>query len=270
LLLGVLAAIAQIFVVVTPRNQSYHLTPGIILAAAILLPPPLVAFVVVAQHIPEWLKERYPWFIQMFNVCNYAVAALVAGRVFEAMSQAQPNLGVHATRFVAGLVAAVVFVGFQHLLLALVLVVARGHSLLGTGLFGFQSLSMDTVLASIGVVVAELWNLNPYLIIFALAPLVLLHRTLALPKLEAEARQDPKTGLYNARHFSVLPDEAVERAHRLDKPLSLLVADLDLLREVNNRYGHLAGDAVLANVGGGLRREAGRGGVAARFGGEEF
>src|SRR5262245_37264710 len=37
--LGALAAVAQLFVVITPRNQSYHLTPGIVIAAAILLPP---------------------------------------------------------------------------------------------------------------------------------------------------------------------------------------------------------------------------------------
>lgn len=270
-LFGALAAVAQLFVVVTSRNQSYHLTPGIVLAAAILLPPPLIALVVVAQHIPEWLKVRYPWFIQTFNIANYAIAALLARHVFDLAKPGNALIGgARAMWFFAGLAAAATFVVVQHVLLALVLKFARGHTLRGTGLFAFQNISMDTVLALIGVVVAALWDTNPYLIAFALAPLLLLHRTLALPKLEDEARQDSKTGLYNARHFSTVLDDAVERAHRLGGRVSLLVADLDLLREINNRYGHLAGDAVLAAVAGVLQRDSGRDGVAARFGGEEF
>ena len=269
-LLGALAAIAQLFPVFTPRNQSYHLTPGIVLAAAILLPPPLVAFVVVAQHVPEWLKERYAWFIQTYNIAQYAIAALLAGRVFDAVATSRSPVGSDATFFIAGIAAGVVFVVLSHALLALMLKLARGHTLRGTGLFEFQSLSMEMVLALIGVVVAGLWATNRYLIAFALAPLLLLHRTLALPKLEAEAQQDPKTGISNARHFSALLDSAIERATRAEHPLSLLVADLDLLREVNNRYGHLAGDVVLKAVAGVLQSESGHDGIAARFGGEEF
>jgi diguanylate cyclase (GGDEF)-like protein len=270
-LLGGLAAIVQLFVVVTPRNQSYHLTPGIVLAAAILLPLPLVGLVVVAQHVPEWLKVRYPWFIQSFNIANYALAAAVARDVFSAHERPFGPIGSpQVDFFVAGLAAAVAFVAVQHTLLAVVLKLARGHALEETGLFTFQSLSMDTVLAIVGVVVAALWETNPYLVAFALAPLFLLHRTLALPKLEAEAQQDPKTGLYNARHFSTLLDEAVDRCFRSGGTVSLLVADLDLLREINNRFGHLAGDAVLSAVAGVLQRDSGRNGVAARFGGEEF
>jgi diguanylate cyclase (GGDEF)-like protein len=271
-LLGGVAAVAQMFVVVTPRNQSYHLTPGIVVAAAILLPPPLIAVVVVAQHLPEWLKERYPWFIQSFNIANYTLAAIAAGRVFERVSGlgGTSSRSEHIVFFAAGLAAGVAFVCVQHVLLAFVLKLARGHTLRGTGLFEFQNFSMDVLLALMGVVVAALWEANPFLIAFALLPLVLVHRTLALPKLEAEAQLDPKTGLYNARHFTAALDEAVERAYRNERPVSLLVADLDLLREINNRFGHLAGDAVLAAVAQVLQREAGHDGVAARFGGEEF
>ena len=269
-LLGALASIAQLFPVSARRNQSYHLTPGIILGAAILLPAPLVAFVVVVQHLPEWLKERYVWYIQTFNIAQYAIAALLAGRVFDGVLAARSPLGYDARFFVAGLVAAVAFIVLQHALITLILVLGRGHTVRSTGLFEFQSLSMDTVLALIGVVVAALWMSNRYLIAFSLAPLFFLHRTLALPKLEAEAQQDPKTGLFNARHFSAMLERAIERATRDEDEFSLLVADLDLLREVNNRYGHLAGDAVLAAVASVLQRESGAEGVAARFGGEEF
>ena len=271
-LLAVGAAVAQLFVVVTPRNQSYHTAPVLVVAAAILLPPPLLALVVVVQHIPEWLKERYPWYIQTFNIANYGLCALAAWQAFTYASSAGAELVADPDLlfFLAGLAAAVTFVAVNHLLLAMVLRLARGHSLRESGLFTLQSVSTDLVIALLGVVVAALWLENPWLAALALAPLVLVQRTLALPKLEAEARQDPKTELFNARFFSDVLEQVLERARRNGRPVSLLVADLDLLREINNSYGHLAGDAVLVGVARILREHLRADDVAARFGGEEF
>ena len=272
LLLGIGAAVAQLFVVLTPRNQSYHMTPVLVVAAAILLPPPLIAFVALVQHVPEWLRERYPWYIQTFNIANYTLSGLAAHQAFAFVLASADGVVTNGDLlyFVAGLAAAVSFVIVNHFVLAMVLKFARGHSLLQTGLFTLQSLSTDFVLALLGVVVATLWQENPWLVALALAPLVLIHRTLALPKLEAEARQDPKTELFNARYFSKLLEDALERARRDGSPVSLLVADLDLLRDINNRYGHLAGDAVLLGVAQTFLANLRPGDAAARFGGEEF
>ncbi|MFO7572554.1 MAG: diguanylate cyclase [Gaiellaceae bacterium] len=271
ILLGAAAAIAQLFVVNTTRNQSYHMTPVFIVAAALLLPTPLLAFVAIAQHVPEWLRVRYPWYIQTFNIANYALAGLAAHRAFDLVDSIGPVLPSGDQRqFVAGLAAAITFVAVNHVLLAIILRLARGHSLRESGLFTLQSISTDLVLALLGVVVATLWLANPWFAVIALAPLLLIHRTLALPKLEAEARQDPKTELFNARHFSELLEETLERCERLDRPAALLIADLDLLREINNRYGHLAGDVVLAEVARTFRAHLRPEDVAARFGGEEF
>lgn len=272
ILLAIGAAVAQLFVVVTPRNQSYQTAPVFVIAAAILLPPPLLVLVVVVQHIPEWLKERYPWYIQSFNIANYGLSALAAQQMYTSVSVAADGAGLSSdlSFFLAGLGGAVVFVAVNHLLLAEVLKLARGHSVRESGLFTPQSISTDLVIALLGVVFAAIWLDNPWLAAVALAPLVLVQRTLALPKLEAEARQDPKTELYNARHFSEMLEQVLERARRTGRPASILVADLDLLREINNRYGHLAGDAVLVGVARILREHLRPDDVAARFGGEEF
>src|SRR5205085_3337223 len=87
---------------------------------------------------------------------------------------------------------------------------------------------------------------------------------------EAEARLDPKTGLFNARHLEFALADEMDRARRFGRPLSVLVADLDLLRNVNNTYGHLAGDAVLTTIGKIFRSHLRSYDVATRFGGEEF
>src|SRR5207244_6622623 len=105
---------------------------------------------------------------------------------------------------------------------------------------------------------------------FGLAPLVLIHRSLAVPQLQAEARVDPKTGLFNARYFASALAEELGRAERFQRPLSLIMADLDLLRDINNTYGHLAGDAVLQGIAEVFRAQLRHYDVPARFGGEEF
>src|SRR5215211_174968 len=196
LVLASCAAIAQLFVVRTPRDQSYHTTIVFLIPAAMLLPPELVALVGLVQHIPEWLKVRYPWYIQCFNICNYTLNALAAwGAVWLVRDL---GLATEPTMALAGLAACVVFVATNHVLLATMLHFARGHTLRETGLFSGDSLATDLVLAALGVAFASLWRWNPYLLPTAVAPLLLIHRSLSVPALQEEARVDAKTGLFNA------------------------------------------------------------------------
>ena len=89
-----------------------------------------------------------------------------------------------------------------------------------------------------------------------------------------EARQladtDALTGLHNRRTFHETLSREVARAQRYGRTLALIVLDLDDFKVVNDTYGHLAGDAVLAEVGERLRSVARSADVACRIGGEEF
>jgi len=269
--LGTAAAIAHIFVVRSPRNQSYHSSVAFLLAAAILLPPELIVLIGLLQNIPEWLKERYPWYIQSFNICNFTLSTLAAWAVFRVSASANGVIASSDLRFAVGaLGACVVFVAVNHFLLGTMLHLARGHSLRETGLFSSESLTIEFVLATMGVALASFWMGSPWLIPVALAPLLVVHRSLSVPQLQAEARVDPKTGLFNARHFAAALAEELGRAHRMNRPMSLIMADLDLLRDVNNSYGHLAGDAVLKGIAEVFRSQLRHYDVPARFGGEEF
>ncbi len=84
------------------------------------------------------------------------------------------------------------------------------------------------------------------------------------------ALHEPLTGLYNRRHFMERLATELAAAQRHGRAVSLLLIDLDHLRRVNDRYGHLAGDEMLRGVAfvlqGSIRKED----VAARFGGEEL
>jgi diguanylate cyclase (GGDEF)-like protein len=62
----------------------------------------------------------------------------------------------------------------------------------------------------------------------------------------------------------------VARAERMRTPFSILMIDLDHLRDINNEYGHLAGDVVIRGIADVFREELRRYDVPARFGGDEF
>jgi diguanylate cyclase (GGDEF)-like protein/putative nucleotidyltransferase with HDIG domain len=272
------AALAQMFVVVTPRRGrnsegtlSYHTTGVFLLPAALLLAPPLAALVPIVQHVPEWLKKRQPWYIGTFNIFNYTLTVLAALAANRWVLEHQGLVGNHNLRVaLAGLAACITYVLVNHSLLATMFRLGRNISVQESGLFTPESLSAELVLAALGVGVATFWNSNPWLIPLALAPLVLINRSLSVPALQMEARVDPKTGLFNARHFAAALADELTRAQRFDRPLSLMMCDLDLLRDINNNYGHLAGDAVLRGIADVFRHELRHYDVPARFGGEEF
>jgi diguanylate cyclase (GGDEF)-like protein len=131
-------------------------------------------------------------------------------------------------------------------------------------------LAAEAGLGGLGIVIAGLWHDRPVLVPLTVLPLVLIWTALRIGELRQEASVDAKTGLYNARHLRTALDAEIDRAIRYQRPLTLLVADLDFLRKVNNTYGHLAGDAVLAGIGEVLNEQLRSTDLAARFGGEEF
>ncbi|HEY4977317.1 MAG TPA: diguanylate cyclase [Gaiellaceae bacterium] len=267
--LAACAGVAHLLVVVTPKNEGYAIDIVFVVAAVLLLPPELAVLVAVAQFVPDWLKERRPWYIQVFNTCDSMLAILAASAVFRYL----PESSAISSRlhFVVSAVAVgLVFVIVNHLLLDEMVHLSRGHSFRELGVLSPVNYSPDIVLVSVGIAVSAFWHYSPALIPLALVPLTLIQRSLAVPALEAEVRVDPKTGLYNARYFGAVFSEVLERSRRRHRPLALMMVDLDLLREVNNTYGHLAGDGVIRGVAEVFRAHLRIEDVPARFGGEEY
>ncbi len=88
--------------------------------------------------------------------------------------------------------------------------------------------------------------------------------------LMSSALRDSLTKLFNKRYFLDRLDSELKFALRHSTALSLLMLDLDHFKKVNDTFGHLAGDAVLAQVAAVLSRAVRNEDVVARFGGEEF
>lgn len=89
-------------------------------------------------------------------------------------------------------------------------------------------------------------------------------------KLRNQALRDELTGLYNRRFLEETLPRLVAHAERRQVPISVLMLDLDHFKQVNDRYGHSVGDAVLREVGGLLQARLRRMDVACRYGGEEL
>jgi diguanylate cyclase (GGDEF)-like protein len=87
---------------------------------------------------------------------------------------------------------------------------------------------------------------------------------------ERQASTDGLTELSNRRQFEEVLDVEIQRAERFGGSLALIVADLDDFKQINDRYGHQAGDEVLRAFAAVLRETAREVDLPARYGGEEF
>ena len=91
-----------------------------------------------------------------------------------------------------------------------------------------------------------------------------------IDKLENAARTDVLTGLFNRRGFEEQFELELERSRRSNRPMALVVGDLDFFKGLNDRFGHKAGDQALERVSELLQKGKRRIDTAARIGGEEF
>lgn len=84
------------------------------------------------------------------------------------------------------------------------------------------------------------------------------------------SKTDELTGLFNRRSFIEKSSEEFERSIRYDRPLSLMMIDIDFFKMVNDRYGHMAGDVVLQKIAHEITLQLRTNDIFCRWGGEEF
>ena len=267
--LSALAAAAQLFKVDAPNRHSYHTTPAFLLAASLLLEPSLLVALGLLILLPEWLRYRYPWYIQTFNIATYLLNMLVAWGVFHLVAGGSGLVVSWQVALAVGL-AAVTFSLTNHLMVGLVLRLAGGIPFRDSQVLAWDSLEPDITLLFLGAGTAVFWTIHPFLLGLGVAPLFLFYRALHVPQLQEEAYNDVKTGLLTARRFTELLREDLRKAERSGRPTAVAMADLDLLRNVNNTHGHLVGDQALQAAAQAIKRCLRPGDIAGRLGGEEF
>lgn len=106
----------------------------------------------------------------------------------------------------------------------------------------------------------------------SLCEMVLLSLGLAnrVSEMQRQSRTDGLTRVYNRRYFDERAALELERSARAREPMTLLLADIDHFKRVNDLFGHARGDEVLKLVARVLREGVRRGDIVCRYGGEEF
>ncbi|PYS55097.1 MAG: hypothetical protein DMG13_05460 [Acidobacteria bacterium] len=143
------------------------------------------------------------------------------------------------------------------------------------GLIAVPMISQDSVLGLIYIQGAELGpslsesNARFFEVMASTAANALRNAQL-FEEVEQRARTDFLTGLPNHRFFQTTLSIELGRAQRHNHPLSLLIIDLDFLKEVNDRFGHPSGDTVIRAIAETIRNNCRDIDFAARYGGEEF
>jgi diguanylate cyclase (GGDEF)-like protein len=256
-------------------NPHLDLSSVWIFAGAVLLPGPLAAAIatVIYVHIylRVWRRSGVPFHRALFSTATILLSVQIAAivtvwlggdAIFESIA------GVLAV--VAGMIA---YTAVNLALVVLVIVVSgqnRGatvRQVLGPvddAALEFATLSMGALVA------AAASTFGPAYVLLGLPPLIVLHRTVLVRQLEEEASTDGKTGLLNAAAWRERAARAALSSERSTRPSTVLVLDLDHFKNVNDRFGHLVGDQVLAAVAAAVQDEVRDEDIVGRFGGEEF
>jgi len=106
--------------------------------------------------------------------------------------------------------------------------------------------------------------------LFATQVALALDKARLFRKVQAQARTDGLTGLLNQRAFHDQLHKAAEESRAKDEPFSLILVDMDNLKEINDSLGHLAGNRAICAVAEALRRHSRGMDRTARYGGDEF
>jgi diguanylate cyclase (GGDEF)-like protein len=119
---------------------------------------------------------------------------------------------------------------------------------------------------------ARCWAENELLLLHTVADqvTVAINQAHLFAQLQRQALTDGLTGCYNRRAFDMQLEKDLHSATRMRQPLSLVMLDLDKLKQINDKFGHEQGDNALRLLADTLRSELRGVDTAARFGGDEF
>ena len=209
----------------------------------LLLAPPLLVLVFVSVFI-----DNFPARVSFVGLVIglQALWALLA-----ALSHRHATVGRGQWLLVAGLLLEAVVLGVR----ALVAISTHSEA---TNILQSSALQTLTFLATFSVVLVSSVGF------------VFMSRDRADENNRVLAALDPLTGVANRRSLIAALDRDVARAQRMREPMALMMVDIDHFKDVNDRYGHPAGDRVLCSVVNVLRQRVRAQDLVGRYGGEEF
>ena len=246
------------------------------LPAAVLLPPLYALIVPIPRMmLTQWRIRRTLLHRRAYTAASVGLAYAAASLAFRAAAPVLGGLtagtGGHAAAW--SLLAAAC--GLLRLIVneGLVLTAVKG-SVPATSLrpliTGKQTLHDWTAELCLGVLVAFAAAHSVVALFYALPLVIVMQRSLRHAQLVSVSRTDSKTGLLNAATWQREATREITRAARKHTPVAVAILDIDHFKKVNDTYGHLTGNAVLAAIAAAARALLREYDIIGRFGGEEF
>lgn len=269
LLLCILASLAQILKVKSSTDHVYHTLSFLVYGFTFaLLGTSEAILVIVASSLVEWMWNRPAKYFLFFHAATNVLGIQAAGMLdYRVNPTSLAGSGQNTLGILLGLAA---FNLFNHLMVGIILYLKRDENFKTSGVFDILPLMLDLSLLYFGAGLSFLWKYNPSVLLLLVLPTYFLYSTLRVPALVRKTVIDSKTGLFNHQYFKKQLEGELARSNRFGRPLSVIIADLDLLRNINNTYGHLAGDEVLIGIARVMKQAVREYDVISRFGGEEF
>jgi diguanylate cyclase (GGDEF)-like protein len=261
--------LAERFPVPVEGADAYGVSLGFVFAVAalVLFGWAPATFVYVTAPALVQLADRRPFIRTVFNAGVFGICSTVAGLVLHQLHGDDALASLAQVSITAAILYAV------NIPIVTAAIAASGSEL------GYFTLIRSnarwtalpfSLMASTALMLVVLWQRTPFLFAALVGPLVAIslyqrstHRALNAMRL---ALTDPLTGLGNHRHFHERLQRELALAEESGGTVSVCLLDVDNFKQINDQWGHPAGDRVLSSVASRLRQ----GGEAFRLGGDEF
>ncbi|MGO9077795.1 MAG: diguanylate cyclase [Streptosporangiaceae bacterium] len=281
MLFGALTACMVVTVEFTRRSGEQALVVQDVfgvwgLPMAILLPPVYALLAPLPRlALMQWRIRRIAPHRRVFSAAalslSYGATYLTFHLIIGAVGGSPSGPGADSSRWVlaVGAAFAVNWLVSHCLILAAAKGSDRSVSVRGA-LLEREGLRNELTEICVATVVTLGIAITPVVLVFALPFVTLLQRSSRHAQLVNDSRIDAKTGLLNAVTWRRESSAEVSRAQRTGAPLAAALIDIDHFKNVNDTYGHLAGDEALCALSDVLRQAVRDYDLVGRFGGEEF
>lgn len=243
------------------------------IAAVMIFPVTLAYAMVILTHVWAWVRVwrgRRPLYRWVFTTASIVIATQVAAIVLSVGPGAHPGVPTTLASLAVVLAAAALrwFINYALVIAAILISSPNARASQVFHNIGERIIEVGSV--GLGIAAAGIVVYNPLLIVGIVLGLIAMHRAILLPQYRKAACTDPKTGLHTGPWWHEIACRALDKAIASESNLAVLMLDLDHLKQVNDKHGHLAGDTVLQKVAHAVSNELGAGIEFGRWGGDEF